>query len=86
MDMMASSVASGGSSSSIILKCVRISNCSRLFLSMCGDLLTVYFEILVGRGIGPFGMAPVRLAVATMSCAHRSRMRASKDFSRNLTR
>ena len=31
--------------------CVRISNCSRLFLSTCGERLTVNFSILVGSEI-----------------------------------
>ena len=33
--------------------CVRISNCCRAFLSMCGPDRTVYFSIRVGNGIGP---------------------------------
>ena len=33
--------------------CVRISNCSRDFLSMCGERLTVNFSMRVGSGIGP---------------------------------
>src|SRR6478752_2728264 len=64
--------------------CVRISNCSRLFLSMCGERLTVNFSILVGSGIGPRTCAPVRLAVATISRVDASRMRWSNAFSRIL--
>src|SRR3954464_8572513 len=46
---------------------VRISNCSRDFLSTCGERSTVNFSILVGSGIGPRTRAPVRLAVLTIS-------------------
>jgi hypothetical protein len=46
---------------------VRISNCSRLFLSMCGERLTVNFSMRVGSGMGPRTCAPVRLAVSTIS-------------------
>src|ERR1700730_9901076 len=62
--------------------CVRISNCSRLFLSMCGERLTVNFSILVGSGIGPRTCAPVRLAVATISRVDASRIRWSNALSR----
>ena len=64
--------------------CVRISNCSRLFLSMCGERLTVNFSILVGSGIGPRTCAPVRLAVATISRVDVSRMRWSNALRRIL--
>src|SRR5665213_2156202 len=40
--------------------CVRISNCSRDFLSTCGERSTVNFSILVGSGIGPRTGARVR--------------------------
>src|SRR3954462_6551107 len=53
--------------------CVRISNCSRDFLSVCGDRSTLYLLILVGSGIGPAILAPVRLAVSTISPADWSR-------------
>ena len=46
---------------------MRISNCSRLFLSMCGDRFTVYRSIRVGSGMGPRTCAPVRFAVFTIS-------------------
>ena len=46
---------------------VRISNCSRLFLSMCGERNTVKRSRPVGSGIGPRTLAPVRLAVFTIS-------------------
>ena len=52
---------------SINLLCVLVSNCSLLFLSMCGDLKTVYLSILVGSGIGPFIVAPVLFTVLTIS-------------------
>ena len=38
---------------SISRLCVRISNCSRDFLSTCGDRSTVQRLMVVGRGIGP---------------------------------
>src|SRR5712691_6463153 len=69
----ASTVCGVGSTISSRRLCVRISNCSRLFLSMCGDRLTVNFSILVGSGIGPRTCAPVRLAVATISRVEASR-------------
>src|SRR5258707_10345530 len=52
-----------GSRMSISRLCVRISNCSRDFLSTCGLRSTVYLFFTVGRGIGPATRAPVRLAV-----------------------
>ena len=42
---------------------MRTSNCSRDFLSTCGERRTVYRLIFVGRGIGPETPAPVRSAV-----------------------
>src|SRR5246500_2803234 len=62
--------------------CVRISDCWRLFLSTCGERLTVNFSILVGSGIGPRTCAPVRLAVLTISRVDASRMRWSNALSR----
>ena len=47
--------------------CVRISNCYRDFLSMCGDRRTVYTVFFVGSGIGPAMRAPVLFAVCTIS-------------------
>src|SRR6516162_3051793 len=78
----ASTVCGVGSTMSSSRLCVRISNCSRLFLSMCGERLTVNFSILVGSGIGPRTCAPVRLAVATISRVDASRMRCSNALSR----
>jgi hypothetical protein len=39
------------------------------FLSACGERLTVYRSIRVGKGIGPATRAPVRFAVSTISAA-----------------
>src|SRR5215217_8077977 len=47
--------------------CVRISNCSRDFLSTWGERSTVHLFLEVGSGIGPATRAPVRLAVSTIS-------------------
>ena len=48
---------------------VRISNCSRLSLSMNGERMTVNFSIRVGSGTGPTTSAPVRWAVSTICAA-----------------
>src|SRR5690349_9879789 len=61
---------------------VRISNCSRLFLSTCGERLTVNFSMRVGSGMGPRTWAPVRLAVFTISRVDVSRIRWSNALSR----
>src|SRR5579863_4213173 len=63
----ASTVCGVGSTMSSTRLWVRISNCSRDFLSICGERLTVNFSILVGSGIGPRTRAPVRFAVFTIS-------------------
>src|SRR5260370_32254064 len=63
----ASTVCGVGSTMSSTRLWVRISNCSRDFLSMCGDRSTVNFSILVGSGIGPPTPPPVRFAVLTIS-------------------
>src|SRR5688500_16469986 len=57
--------------------CVRISNCSRDFLSTCGERSTVHLFFDVGSGIGPASRAPVRLAVSTISPVDWSRIRES---------
>ena len=57
--------------------CVRISNCSRLSLSMNGERSTVNFSILVGSGTGPTTSAPVRWAVSTIWSADWSSSRWS---------
>src|SRR6185312_5603228 len=80
----ASTVSGVGSRMSINRLCVRISNCSRDFLSTCGDRKTVHRLITVGRGIGPATSAPVRFAVSTISRVDWSRMRWSNAFKRIL--
>src|SRR5215471_13885326 len=67
--MSASTVWGVGSRMSISRLCVRISNCSRDFLSMVGPRSTVNLLMVVGRGIGPATRAPVRTAVSTISPA-----------------
>src|SRR3990172_3348244 len=64
----ASTVWGVGSKMSSNRLCVRISNCSRDFLSTCGERRTVHLFFTVGSGIGPAIRAPVRLAVSTISC------------------
>ena len=59
----------------ILARTYFISNCSADFLSTCGERLTLNFSIRVGSGIGPATLAPVRLAVSTMSAAERSNAR-----------
>src|SRR6266478_5471356 len=63
----ASTVSGVGSRISMSRLCVRISNCSRDFLSTCGERSTVQRLMVVGKGIGPATSAPVRLAVSTIS-------------------
>src|SRR5205085_12030550 len=63
----ASTVCGVGSKMSISRLCVRISNCSRDFLSTCGERRTVHLFFAVGSGIGPASRAPVRFAVSTIS-------------------
>ena len=46
---------------------MRVSNCSRDFLSTCGDRSTVYMVRAVGSGTGPAMRAPLRLTVWTIS-------------------
>ena len=48
---------------------VRISKCSRESLSLNGDRITQYTFFSVGRGTGPETVAPVRVAVSTISLA-----------------
>src|SRR6266850_6461225 len=71
----ASTVCGVGSTISSTRLWVRISNCSRDFLSICGERLTVNFSIPVGSGIGPRTCAPVRLAVLTISLVDESSTR-----------
>ena len=63
----ASTVCGVGSKMSISRLCVRSSNCSRDFLSTCGERSTVHLFFSVGNGIGPASLAPVRRAVSTIS-------------------
>src|SRR5205085_166493 len=63
----ASTVSGVGSRMSMSRLCVRISNCSRDFLSTCGERSTVHLFFAVGSGIGPASRAPVRFAVSTIS-------------------
>src|SRR5579864_773018 len=71
----ASTVCGVGSRMSSKRLCVRISNCSRDFLSTCGERSTQYLFFIVGSGIGPAICAPVRRAVSTISPVDWSRMR-----------
>src|SRR5437763_15233812 len=78
----ASTVCGVGSRMSSSRLCVRISNCSRDFLSTCGERRTVNLLMTVGRGIGPATRAPVRFAVSTISVADWSSTLESYAFSR----
>lgn len=69
----ASTVLPVGSTMSKTRLCVRISNCSRDFLSMLGERRTVKISRRVGSGIGPATPEPVRFAVSTISAVARSR-------------
>src|SRR5260370_9116669 len=80
--LSASTVSGVGSRMSISRLCVRISNCSRDFLSTCGDRKTVQRLIVVGRGIGPATSAPVRFAVSTISRVDWSKILWSYAFKR----
>src|SRR3974390_1926981 len=80
--MRASTVCGVGSTMSRRRLCVRISNCSRLFLSTCGERLTVNFSMRVGSGMGPRTWAPVRFAVFTISRVDESRIRWSNALRR----
>src|SRR6202008_4162883 len=80
--MRASTVCGVGSTMSRRRLWVRISNCSRLFLSTCGERLTVNFSMRVGSGMGPRTCAPVRFAVFTISRVDVSRIRWSNALSR----
>src|SRR5438270_12258782 len=62
--------------------CVRISKCSRESLSLNGDRITQYTFFSVGSGTGPETVAPVRVAVSTISLAAVSIAVWSYDFRR----
>src|SRR5882762_9511357 len=62
--------------------CVRISKCSRESLSLNGERITQYTFFSVGSGTGPETVAPVRVAVSTISLAAVSIAEWSYDFRR----
>src|SRR4051812_16315373 len=80
--MSASTVLSVGFMMSMRRLCVRSSNWSRASLSPCGETSSVNFSIFVGSGTGPLTVAPVRLAVSTISRAEVSIRRWSKALRR----
>src|SRR5271154_3159565 len=59
----------------------RISKCSRESLSLNGERITQYTFFSVGRGTGPDTLAPVRVAVSTISFAADSMAEVSYAFS-----
>src|ERR1017187_10709818 len=61
---------------------VRISKCSRESLSLNGERITQYTFFSVGSGTGPDTLAPVRVAVSTISFAADSIADVSYAFSR----
>ena len=71
-----------GSTISMSRLCVRISNCSRLSLYLCGDRITVNVFFSVGKGTGPTTVAPARWTVSTIFFADESMTWWSYDFSR----
>src|SRR6266567_1095040 len=62
--------------------CVRISKCSRESLSLKGERITQYTFFSVGSGTGPETVAPVRVAVSTISFAADSIAEVSYAFRR----
>src|SRR5258708_1649547 len=60
---------------------MRISNCSRDFLSTCGLRSTLYTVLRVGTRTGPAVTAPVRRAVRTISAADWSTVARPYDVS-----
>src|SRR4051812_6554723 len=61
---------------------MRISKCSRLSLSTCGERTTVYLRISVGSGTGPLTFAWVRSTVSTIFFVDWSMTSWSYAFSR----
>src|SRR5665811_790055 len=61
---------------------VRISNCSRLSLYLCGERMTTKTFFSVGIGTGPTTVAPARVTVSTILRAELSMTSWSYDFSR----
>src|SRR5438067_2517261 len=68
----ASTVCGVGSRMSSKRLCVRISNCSRDFLSKCGERSTQYLFFIVGSGIGTAVYATVLRAVSAITPVDRS--------------
>src|ERR1700691_711049 len=62
--------------------CVRISKCSRESLSLNGERITQQTFFSVGSGTGPDTVAPVRVAVSTISFAADSIAEVSYAFRR----
>src|SRR3984885_8062873 len=62
--------------------CVRISKCSRESFSLNGERITQYTFFSVGSGTGPDTLAPVRVAVSTISFAADSIAEVSYAFRR----
>src|SRR5918994_3000362 len=62
--------------------CVRISKCSWESLSLKGERITAYTFFSVGSGTGPDTVAPVRVAVSTISLAAVSMAEESYAFKR----
>src|SRR5215211_3743192 len=62
--------------------CVLISKCSWESLSLKGDFTTAYTFFSVGSGTGPETLAPVRVAVSTISLAAASMAEWSYAFRR----
>src|SRR5213594_3657300 len=76
LSFIRASIVSGvGSMISMSRLYVRISNCSRDFLSAWVERCTVHLLIRVGNGIGPTTLAPVRFTVSTISATDWSRTR-----------
>src|SRR3989441_7081807 len=76
LSFIRASIVSGvGSMISMSRLYVRISNCSRDFLSAWVERCTVHLLMRVGNGIGPTTLAPVRLTVSTISATDWSRTR-----------
>src|SRR5450756_201099 len=71
-----------GSTMSIRRLWVRISNCSRLSLYLCGERITTKTFFSVGSGTGPTTVAPARVTVSTILRAELSMTSWSYDFSR----
>src|SRR5215472_17702988 len=77
-----STVFGVGSMMSISRLCVRISNCSRESLYLCGERMTQYTFFSVGSGTGPATRAPVRVTVSTIFRAELSMTSWSYALSR----